>query len=739
MRVHPTGLEVVDRLTSALVVGVIALAATRAKRWTWIVLTGVAATFAATTLAAVLGVIGIVVASLASWSRRPMPVAGAVAGSLGGLATLRMADGGWTGMSLVLGAAAAGPVLVSGYDAAPRSTRHAVRRIGKVAAVVGIVVLVGFGVAVLAARGPASRGADQLEEALDLARSGDLDGAADRFEDAVDALDAADRQLHMPWALPARVIPGLGQNARAVSGALDLARDLTDEAAEVVDVVGSDELSVSDGSIDLSAFDRLDAPVGGLLSAVGTAEGAAAELESPWLVAPVANRLDEITEELRDARETADLAVDAVDALPILLGAGGEQRYLVLFVTPVEARATGFPGNFAELVVRDGHLEMERFGRIADLQFPEQDVTLDLPQAFLDRYTRLGIGVQWRSVTVSPDFPSVAALAAQLYPQTGGRPVDGVMTVDPAGLAALLRFTGPITVPDLDEPLTRRNAEDFLLRRQYVELPDVPDRVDALESLGRTTFDRLTTGDLPPPQQIGQVLGPLADAGHFRFVSFDETAGAFLGRLGLDHPLPEPRADAFAVTSTNAIGGKLDLFLHRTIDYDATWDPATGAIDATVRITLRNDAPSSGLPDYVIGNAFTGELAASTPRGTNRMLVSVFSPLLADEITLDGEPATVANTIEQGNQVYETEVQLEPEGGTAVLELHLAGSIEPGEVYTLDLWNQVLAEPDVFNFSLEVLGSGEPAPIGLDVHGNRVVGELVLDAPKRVEVRPHET
>lgn len=722
--VHPTGLTVVDRLFGVVAVAIMALAATRASRWTWLVLTGVAATFATTTPAAVVGVIGIVVAALASWRDRPMPAEGAVAGLLGALAALRMGDGGITGGSLLLGAVATGPVLWSGYGKARRRTRRIVRIAGLAAGGLVVLAVLGYGVAVLSARGSANQGERRLEQALDLARAGDLDAAADRFDAAADAFDAAARRLRVPWALPARIIPGLGPNARAASGAIDLAGDLTDDVVDVLDTVGTDDLSVVDGRLDPAVFGRLTGPVGGLLTSVGRAETRADDLDSPWLLPPLGDRLADVTDELRRARETADLAVEAVGALPVLLGAGGEQRYLVLFVTPVEARATGFPGNYAELVVRDGRFELARFGRIVDLAFPD-DVQLDLPQAFLDRYLRFGVGVQWRSVTTSPDFPSVAALAAQLYPQTGGEPVDGVLTVDPAAIAGLLQFTGPITVAGIDEPLSAENAEAFLLRDQYVELPDKPDRVDALESLGQATFQRLITGNLPPPQALGRALGPLAAAGHLRLAAFDPLAAAFLRRLGLDHPLPPPVIDGLAVTTTNAVGGKLDLFLHRTIDYDVTIDDS-GAVDATVRITLRNEAPSSGLPDYVIGNALPRSLGEDLPPGTNRMLLSVFSPLLSDSMTVDGQPAEVANTVEQGYQVYETQLTLAPDGGTTVVELHLTGAaatVPAGVDYQLDLWNQVLANPD----DLHVRVNGEP------------VFDGPLDRPEVVRVHAADT
>lgn len=731
--VAPTGVEPADRAYAALVVGAVALAATRAKRWTWLVLTGVSATFAGTTWSMALGVLGIVVATAAATTRKRLPVAGAAVGALGGLASLRIGDGGHAGASLVLGLLAVGPVLVSGYQGSHRTTKQQLRRGAAVAGALLVVALAGYAMAGLSARSPASLGADRLEDALALAREGDIDGARSRFDDAVDALDAASSSLDAPWALPARLVPGLGQNARTIEASLDVARRLTTEASEVVDLAGDDQLSIREGQVDPAAFAALREPVAGLLDTVVDAQADLADLDSPWLLAPIDHRIDDVATELVDAHETADLAVDGVEALPVLLGAGGEQTYLVLFVTPVEARATGFAGNFAELTMTNGALEMTRFGRLSELQDTLAVAPLDVDAEVLARYGRFGIETEWRSVTLSPDFPTVADVARQLYVHSGGPEVDGVLSVDPAGLAALLEFTGPITVAGIDEPLTTENAEQFLLLGQYQQLTDNPDRIDVLESLGRATFERLTTGDLPPPQRLGSVLGPVAEAGHLRFAAFDDVAGGFLARVGLDHPLPPPTSDALAVTTTNAIGNKTDVFLHRHIEYDATWDAATGAVDATVRVTVRNDAPGSGLPNSVIGNAFTGEEADQYPPGSNRMVLSVYSPLDLDTATLDGEPAAITNTSELGYQIYEVDVTLAPDGGTAAFELHLTGTLPPGDL-RLDLWHQPLANDDELDVAVEVRGTREFTVEGAERNGQVLNFSGLLDRTRELVV-----
>src|SRR5690606_33245436 len=125
----------------------------------------------------------------------------------------------------------------------------------------------------------------------------------------------------------------------------------------------------------------------------------------------------------------------------------------------------------AELLARDGRVSLADSGPIKDLithgEFGER--TLSGPAEYLSRYGRFQTADYIQDVPYSPHFPYNADVLAQLYPQAGGNPVDGVIAIDPVGLSALLQLTGPVDVEGHDEPLTSENAADFLLREQYLE------------------------------------------------------------------------------------------------------------------------------------------------------------------------------------------------------------------------------------------------------------------------------
>ena len=116
-------------------------------------------------------------------------------------------------------------------------------------------------------------------------------------------------------------------------------------------------------------------------------------------------------------------------------------------------------------------------------------------------------------MTASPDFDVVATEAAR---STGGRLAthfDGVVYVDPYGLAALLKLTGPIRVEGLDDPLTEHDIAQFLLRDQYTTFGERSERFDYLAEASQATFHALTNAKLPEPRRAFAALYPAVASG----------------------------------------------------------------------------------------------------------------------------------------------------------------------------------------------------------------------------------
>ena len=270
----------------------------------------------------------------------------------------------------------------------------------------------------------------------------------------------------------------------------------------------------------------------------------------------------------------------------------------------------------------------------------------------------------------SPDLPTVARLAAELYPQApGGAPIDGVIYVDPEAFAGILAITGPVVVPGTDVTLTSDNAVDFFEKGQFALFGD--DGNDAVSDVIRSTLDRLTTDRLPSPRSLADTFGPAVDAGRLQFVSLRPDEMPLIERLGLSGEVAAPKGtDLLAVLTRNANPSKIDAYLERTIDDRIRWNPDTGQTTATVTVTLTNTAPATGLPD-VVANPPPG----AAP-GTNRTQLSFLTPFDATGATIDGVRVGFGTQSESGAlQRHSLVLDVAP-GASRTVAIELKGQVE---------------------------------------------------------------
>src|SRR5262249_30719067 len=152
-------------------------------------------------------------------------------------------------------------------------------------------------------------------------------------------------------------------------------------------------------------------------------------------------------------------------------------------------------------------------------------------------------------------FRTVSDVIREMFPQSGGTSIDGVLAIDPEGLAALLKLTGPVSVEGRTEPLTSKNAARFLLRDQYVEFASSnPDRIDFLSDAAKAVTNRLTTSSLPGLHDVGRILGRAARGGHLQARSFDPDSDRFLRALHIAQRLGGTPGDYLGLVTQNASG-----------------------------------------------------------------------------------------------------------------------------------------------------------------------------------------
>ncbi len=678
----PTGHPATDGVLCGVAAAVVVFVGARAPWWTAVVAAGVALATALDPRLMAFAALALAAGLWLGSTRRAWPEALAASLAVSFNVLARSELGGQLGTSAAITLVVGALVFVLGI-------RRRSRRVQLLAAA-GVILVVlaagaasaGFGYAAMKARHNLGAGQSTAELGVVALENGDFDAAADGFREAADNLAAADRYLDKPWAKWASAVPILAQHQRAVSNmshvGLAGARTVT-EALEEIDL---ESLRPVGGRFDLDALAALEGPLTRVQQALLQLQQTTDASYSQWLAHRATAALLDFSESIDEHLPSLDNSLDAIRMAPALLGADGPRTYLLLFTTPSEARGLGgFVGSYAELTFDDGQISFGTFGRAQDLDGAALTAGARVHDhdEFRHEYGRFGFDTDgngavgdaaFRNLAMTPNFPWVGEIASDLYTQATGRRVDGVISMDPFVVAKLLGYSGPVHLASLDQDVTPDNAVSFLLRDQYVVgAADNDIRADGLAEAAELVFDRLIAGALPEPIELARDLGPYTSQRRLLVWSADADEQALLEQVHIAGAIPAlDGADGWSFTVSNTGGSKIDSFLERQAGYAATTDPATGATTATMRVELTNTAPADGFPAYVIGNQ------VGKPPGTSSLLVSLYSPLGLEGVTLDGSPVGVAAGTEDGWRTYRFFVDIPP-GGTVAIEARLAGTV----------------------------------------------------------------
>jgi hypothetical protein len=710
---HPTGTLVVDPIETAVLAGGTTIIVSRSSRGTWLVL-GVGAVLLSRgwLLIPATATIGLAFASV--FPRRSHRRIGALVGALGIQVILRWPPELFHGFPSVV---AAGLVVMCGVSAYRRSgskVQHRVRLVVAGLAVGTVVLCLPIAIGTLLVRNDVIQGQLASQAAIDDLSGGTTGSASALLVTAANDTNGSSTATGGWWTLGTRLIPVASQHARLVAGAIRIAGRVAMEGSKQASALDYHRLDYQNGEVDLAAMQAMARPASTISRQLAVANRQLDDLRSAWLIGPVQATFARVRQQVQRASSNASLAVQAVRVLPDILGGNGLRHYFVAFMTPSESRGLdGFVGSYGLLTADNGHVSLTQSGPIADIEnaLPPGGANLTEPVDYLARYGAFQPGVFPQDVTYSPDLPSVSDVLTQLYPQAGGTPLDGVLTIDPYGLAALLNFTGPIDIPGLPVPLTSADAAQELLAQQYIQFDAGATAQDAarhdfLEESLQVAFDKLVQGDLPGPRALAQVLAAPAAQGRIAFWSVHPSEQPLLRRLGIDGSFPKAKGgDLLAVTTQNAGNNKIDAYLHTGINDAVTVDPGTGSVSSQVTVTLKNDATSTGLPPVVIASPGSPGL----PLGTNRTWLTIYSPLSLTGLTVDGQPAAAASGREFGIHAYSIYIDVPP-GGRSQVFLNMTGQVKFTDAYNLDLRLQPSVNPVTCN--VQVAASGDWLVVG---------------------------
>lgn len=677
----PTGDNVLDVVLVGLGSAVLTWICASASWWALLFASGMAMGISLSVAAAVPAVVGLGLAIWISIRRRSMSVHRAAVGGLVVNSLLRSDLEGFAGLSSIISLTV---VVILFANAVQRRNRRQRQWIyGITIGLLSYSVITGgmLGASALSARSTLDKAIDSVRKGLDELTAGDVDAALTTLNEGARQLDRVRRNVSTSWTQPARLVPIVAQHRRSIDELSGRAADLVDTM--IAEVVGLDieTLRPTAGQFDLTAIEDAGGSISRLLESVRRLEGTISETASMWLIAPLRNEIDRFDSEL--ARQQARLtdAESVLVQLPHLLGRDETRRYFIAFTTPAEARGSGgFMGSWAELTADGGLLNVTRQGRTSELNRaggparrisgPSDFVSTWGPFGFTSGAGGTTASDVWSNITMSGHFPSTSQVISELYPQSGGRPVDGVFALDVEALATFLQFTGGVTIPDVAEPISSDNAVQFLLFDQY-RLGS--GREDVLAGVSNAVVQSLLSGSLPGPKQLVDALAPAAAEGRIVAYAARPEEQDLFEQLNISGALPVTATDdVIAVAFNNASASKLELFLDADMTYDMTMDES-GILQGTLALSLTNSAPTVGWPEGVIGNYI------DEPPGTNRLMVVLYSRFAPDSAILDGEPVSSSIGVEAGYVVSRWFVLLPP-GSSKTLTVSISGMLDAREI-----------------------------------------------------------
>ncbi len=406
---------------------------------------------------------------------------------------------------------------------------------------------------------------------------------------ALEKFRAARGRIRHPVLAPMRIVPVLGRQIRSADALTAAANIVTETAIDAIEQ-GQKILQAPRGTgPQRVALLRNTAK---LAADADTRIGRASLGPSNGLIGPLERARREFGEQIAALRSTLRNAAAAAGAGADLLA--GPRRTLIFAANNAEMRAgSGSFLSVGELATADGRLDLGRMEPVGPVTVPKGvAVTGDLAA----RWGWANPSQDWTSLMLSPDFEASASLATRMWKAARGRTVDGVVSIDPVGVRALLQATGPVTVSG--RRIDATNVVEELLHDQYERFPGAilsgGPRREFLGDIARVVMSRLDAGGWDP----AVLMSGLADATRGRHVMIwssrapEQAAWRATGAAG------RLSASSLMVALLNRGGNKLDWFMR--VEADLSFVPTATGSQGVLRLTVRNTAPE-GEPLYVQG------------------------------------------------------------------------------------------------------------------------------------------
>jgi hypothetical protein len=525
--------------------------------------------------------------------------------------------------------------------------------------------------------------------------------ASGRLIDAQRSLSSGRLELDVVRALPIA-----GDNLVDLRQSVTLAAQLASGGVRILDAAGP--FIGANGALDVSLAQG-KVPLGPVAAVLSEIELLRTSLPAPddldddpgLLVGPVQDLHDRIVGEVIDRRSQLDNLSAGLSLLYEMAGGRGDRGYLIAVANTSEMRGSGgMVLSYGGLLGVGGQLSLPAFGRIDDL-FLDDPVTRESVPKVPDDYLRRWDGFEplrlWRNANLAGDFTVVAPALLQMGTTAAQARLDGVIQIDPAGLAALLEGVGPIQVEEIGE-VNADNVVDLVLHDAYVAYPGIQARSDVLEEVARAAFTKLVNGEFPSLRPLGEALTEAVRGRHLMMYTTTPESELWLDRLGARGTLPDPEGpDSFHLTVQNVSANKLDYFVDTAVELTGDRSPRTPS-RLQARVVVRNSAPPGTTePKYIFG-----PFDRSQQAGLYRAVVTLYLPAGTNVGPVTGDPTRypAVTQTEDGRPLVSYTIDL-PAGQRheAVIDLELAPRKD--EPYELVLVPSPRVRPTTWRLGLE--------------------------------------
>lgn len=431
-------------------------------------------------------------------------------------------------------------------------------------------------------------------------------------------------------------------------------------------------------------------------------------------------KFEQLNQTLLSLMPTAELLKILNADLADLLGQKGRKTYLLLLQNSNELRPNGgFIGSYARLVLDNGYLKDLK---IDDIYNP--DGLLDEKKIFMIPPTSLkeNLGVEnlrLRDANWSASFPESGKVIGELYQKATNEKINGLIALDLAVIARLLKVLGPINLPTYNETV---DAENLFEKAQFhTEAGFFPG------STSKKTFLSLLGGQLLAnlfelkPAQLPPFLAALEESltkkGLLLYLP-ESRLNAYLNQRGWDGAVKENKGDYLMLVEANVGSTKANYFIRRQVKYSIERVSREGEMEAALSLNYLHTGKDNNWP----GGPYKSYL---------RLLVPKRSALL--KVT-----RSTGNIEEKGEDITE-KIKIGEETGKTTFEVLF--NLKAGESLALNF--SYVIPPEVLNLpsarSYRLLlqkqpGAGEdPLTVGFNPpFGKQLSGNIGLSGWEKI-------